>query len=164
MEDLRYIVVVGIYTLSILSPVIIFLISWFGGNWHQRKLRENLLVREKAMLRDNISTLRTPLGGRHITRSDLLAVSVVAAPSHFQLFLAKIKTIFGGNVKSLDKILDWGRLEAIQRLRELAIKNGFDDVLNMRMETSTIQADQTGKSKNASVEILAYGTGVSYQS
>jgi hypothetical protein len=33
----------------------------------------------------------------------------------------------------------------------------------MRLETSTIQADQTGKSKNASVEILAYGTGVSYQ-
>ncbi len=163
MPDIEYMFVVGIYSLSLLSPIIIFLISLFGGNWHQKKLRYDLLAREKAMTRDNVSTLRNPFPGRQVIRSDLLAINIVAAPSHWQLFNARIKTIFGGNIKSLDKILDWGRQEAIQRLRELAISNGFDEVLNLRLETSTIQADQTGKSKNASVEILAYGTGVSYQ-
>ena len=107
--------------------------------------------------------MKTPLSGKDITGSQLLMANVVSAPSHWQLFIARIKSIFGGNIKHLDLMLDWGRSEALQRLREQASELGFDDIINLRMETSTISMNNGGQKKGGSVEILAYGTGIKYQ-
>ncbi len=139
-----------------------FLFSWLVGNWHQKKIIKRLLEREAALPRDNLSTMKTPLSGKDITGSQLLMANVVSAPSHWQLFLAGIKTIFGGSIKHLDLMLDWGRSEALQRLREQASELGFDDVINLRMETSTISMNNGGKNKGGSVEIFAFGTAIKY--
>ena len=138
------------------------LVSWIGGNWHQGKVVGDLLAREKSIEKDPLTNLRSVIGDRQIAASGLIFSNVVSAPSWWQLFLARIKTVFGGNIQSLDKMLDWGRSEAMQRLRELAVKNGFDEVINVRMETSTISVDKGGKHRGGSVEIVADGTGIKF--
>ncbi len=149
----------GFILASSLGP---FLFSWLVGNWHQKRIIERLLERETALPRDTLSTLKTPFSGKTIADSQLLMANIVSAPSHWQLFLARIKSIFGGNIKHLDLMLDWGRSEALQRLREQASELGFDDVINLRMETSTISMNKGGQQKGGSIEILAYGTGIKY--
>ncbi len=149
----------GFILASSLGP---FLFSWLVGNWHQKKIIKRLLEREAALPRDNLSTMKTTLSGKDIIGSQLLMANVVSAPSHWQLFLAGIKSIFGGNIKHLDLMLDWGRSEALQRLREQASELGYDDVINLRMETSTISMNKGGQQKGGSIEILAYGTGIKY--
>jgi len=139
-----------------------WLVSWIGGNLYQGKIVGDLLAREKSIEKDPLTNLRSVIGDRQIAASGLIFSNVVSAPSWWQLFLAKIKSVFGGNIQSLDKMLDWGRSEAMQRLRELAIKNGFDEVINVRMETSTISVDKGGKHRGGSVEIVAYGTGIKF--
>ena len=158
-DTISTVLIWGIILAFSLGP---FLFSWLVGNWHQKRITARLLERETALPRDNLSTLKTPVSGKAIARSQLLITNVVSAPSHWQLFLAGIKSIFGGNIKHLDLMLDWGRSEAQQRLRELASELGFDDVINLRMETSTISMNKGGKQKGGSVEILAYGTGIKY--
>lgn len=159
-DTIAILLIWGFILASSLGP---FLFSWVVGNWHQKRIIERLLEREAALPRDNLSTMKTPLSGKDITGSQLLMANVVSAPSHWQLFIARIKSIFGGNIKHLDLMLDWGRSEALQRLREQASELGFDDIINLRMETSTISMNNGGQKKGGSVEILAYGTGIKYQ-
>jgi len=159
-DTIAILLIWGFILASSLGP---FLFSWVVGNWHQKRIIERLLEREAALPRDNLSTMKTPLSGKDITGSQLLMANVVSAPSHWQLFIARIKSIFGGNIKHLDLMLDWGRSESLQRLREQASELGFDDIINLRMETSTISMNNGGQKKGGSVEILAYGTGIKYQ-
>ena len=49
----------------------------------------------------------------------------------------------------------------MQRLRERAVTHGYDDVINVRIDTSNM-APQGAKSLVKAVEIFAYGTGVKY--
>jgi uncharacterized protein YbjQ (UPF0145 family) len=39
---------------------------------------------------------------------------------------------------------------------------GFDEVVNMRIETTVMSKNNGGKDKTAGVEILVYGTAIKY--
>ena len=98
---------------------------------------------------------------REITGCGLVMTNISIGPSWWQMFVGGIKAgIFGGEVRSYDKILAWGRQEALQRLREVSKVNGWDDVINVRMETSMLQQTKGGNGKTGSIEIIVYGTGV----
>lgn len=150
------------YGIIALFPLALLLFSWLVGNWYQKRLLEDTLAREKAMARDPVSNLRTAPSTRPVVQANLIMANIVAAPSHWQLLLAKWKSVIGGNIRSLDRPLDWARREVQQRLRDIATKDGWDDVINLRMETSTITAAANGNAKNASIEVVAYGTAVRY--
>ena len=49
----------------------------------------------------------------------------------------------------------------MQRLRERAVTDGWDDVINVRIDTSDMAPQGAQKSVKA-VEVFAYGTGVKY--
>ena len=56
----------------------------------------------------------------------------------------------------------FGRNEAMQRLREQAIVEGWDEVVNVRVETSMVMNKIKGGKQNkmGTLEFLAYGTGI----
>lgn len=160
-EDM--ILTIMIASFGILFTVGPLLFSWLVGNWHQKRLVTELLAREMAMSRDPLTTLSTPVGDRSIVASDLVFANIVTAPSIWQLMLAGWKTLFGGRLNNIDKMVGWGRAEVMHRLREAAVASGWDDVINVRIETSTLtQASSSNKKRRASVELVAYGTGVRY--
>ena len=88
--------------------------------------------------------------------------NISVGPSWWQLFLGGIKSIFGGQIQSFDKILAYGRNEVMQRLREQALGEGWNEVINVRVETSMVMNKVKGKQQNkmGTLEFVAYGTGI----
>jgi len=129
------------------------------------KSMSNISSRERASLehfgKDPLSTLK----GHHIVggvrESGLVYSSVVYSPSHWQLMIAWINGLFGGRIDIIHRVISVGRAEATQRLREQAQADGWEDVLNVRIDTAEMTPASNPKGTKA-VEVFAYGTGVKY--
>ncbi|MEO2120498.1 MAG: hypothetical protein CXT67_07160 [Methanobacteriota archaeon] len=143
---------VGLFLFVTVGPL---LFSWIFGNIYQKKKQEELGVRVKAFGTDNLTTLKTPPA--QVSASGLLSANIIMSVSWWQKLVGGLKTIFGGQVETWDRVLAWARKEALQRLREQARAKGFDNVINVRLDTSEIQSS---KGRNTAIEILAYGTGI----
>lgn len=65
---------------------------------------------------------------------------------------AGLKTIVGGEISEYTRLLAEAREQALQRMKDDAVKLGADAVVNVRITTSSVMA--------GSAEILAYGTAV----
>jgi uncharacterized protein YbjQ (UPF0145 family) len=65
---------------------------------------------------------------------------------------ASFKSIVGGELRGMTKLLSSSRVEAQDRLAEAAAERGADAVLAMRFDVSELQG--------VGQEICAYGTGV----
>ena len=147
-------------------PMLAFIYSMLFARFHHSKYQKQLLIREKLVMqqlgKDNLSTLSTPVPERKITQTGLIMSNITVSPSWWQLFLGSIRSIFGGNIVSFDKVLAYGRSEVMQRLREQAIGEGWEEVVNVRVETSMVMNKVRGGKQNkmGTLEFLAYGTGI----
>ena len=132
-----------------------------------KKLNEQIADTKsrEASLRDSLG--RDPLttldGGYRsdITECGVVWAGVVFGPSHWHLLIGKINNLIGGSIDIFQKVIAAGRAEAMQRLRENAVANGYDDVINVRIDTAEM-APQGAASQVKAVEVFAYGTGVKY--
>ena len=93
-----------------------------------------------------------------IERADLVMGSVVVSHDYFKRFLAQLRIIVGGRIKSYEPLLDRARREAVLRMKEQALARGHHTVVNIRLETSRLANSQRGGKGTAGVEMLAYGT------
>ena len=84
--------------------------------------------------------------------------SVVISYDYFKRFLAGLRMIFGGEVKSYVSLVDRGRREAVLRMKEQCPDANL--IVNMRIETSSISKGQ--KKKLGAVEVFAYGTALRF--
>jgi uncharacterized protein YbjQ (UPF0145 family) len=152
--------------LFVALPALAFIYSMLFARIHQSSDRKKLLARESYTMqklgKDNLVTLSKPFPEREINRTGLIMSNITVAPSWWQLFLGSIRSIFGGNIVSYDKMLAFGRSEVMQRLREQAIAEGWDEVVNVRVETSMVMNKIKGGKQNkmGTLEFLAYGTGI----
>jgi uncharacterized protein YbjQ (UPF0145 family) len=119
----------------------------------------------EASLRDSLG--RDPLttidGGyrSNIASSGIVWAGVVFGPSHWHLLIGYLNNLIGGSIDTFQKVVSAGRAEAMQRLRENAIADGWDDVINVRIDTADMAPQGAQRSVKA-VEVFAYGTGVKY--
>ena len=143
------------------SPCIL---SGIGTFIYQPKKKQQLLVREQASAQrgDVLSTLSKPLSGKEVKQTQLVLANVVMSPSWIQILIGGILSLFGGEINVFTKMVDWSRREAKQRLREEVEASDFDEVINMRLETTIMTKTKGGKDKTTGVEILAYGTAIKY--
>lgn len=143
-----------------------FIYSMLFGWAHQSSKNKKLLAREQKVAGivggDNIHTLSTPINLEDISKCGLVMTNITVSPSWWQLFIGGIKSIFGGQIKSYDKVLAYGRAEVMQRLREQALGEGWSEVINVRVETSMVMNKVKGGQQNkiGTLEFLAYGTGI----
>ena len=83
-------------------------------------------------------------------------------PGWFNQFIAFYHSLIGGNIKAYDDVLTLARQSCLQSLRDQASEGGFDEVINVRLETARISALTQGSKQNRYIEIFAYGTAVKY--
>ena len=86
--------------------------------------------------------------------------STVVSVDYFKRFLAGLRALVGGRIVSYEALLDRARREAILRMKESAIKGGYNAVVNVRLETSRLANSSRNGQGTAGVEILAFGTAV----
>lgn len=169
-EEVGELLTIGAIALSIILfiafPTLAFIYSMLFARFHHSSSAKKLLARESFVMqslgKDNLITLSKPVPDREIKSTGLVMSNITVAPSWWQLFLGSIRSIFGGNIVSYDKVLAFGRNEAMQRLREQAIAEGWDEVVNVRVETSMVMNKIKGGKQNkmGTLEFLAYGTGI----
>lgn len=137
-------------------------VAFFVGEWIERRHYKSIRSRERRWARLPVLTLRSLPNPRGWSpeRSGLVTGHTVVSVDYFKRFLASLRGIFGGRVRSYESLMDRARREAILRLKEMAMRQGYHAVVNVRLETSTL-ARSTRKNKGtAGVEVLAFGTGI----
>jgi uncharacterized protein YbjQ (UPF0145 family) len=86
----------------------------------------------------------------------LVMGSAVIATDYFKVFAAKLRTLFGGEMKSYVTLMERARRQAVLRMLEQAKSQGARVVWNVRYETTCTGGQQS--KKPGGVEIMAYGT------
>lgn len=161
-------IALGFVVFGILWAVFAPIMFVYGVIFSERNLNKrmsDLVLRESASIehfgKDPLSTLK----GGHIVggakETGLVYSSIVFSPSHWQLIIAWINQLFGGRIDVIHRVISVGRAEAKQRLREQAQAAGWDEVLNVRIDTAEMTPASKPKGTKA-VEVFAYGTGIKF--
>lgn len=147
--------------MELLLPLGLLLLGYFVGTQLERKHFADLRAREQALVGFVTSTLRTPPVRRHVQQAELVSGSAVISLDYFKRFVASLKSLVGGRLTTYEPLLDRGRREAMLRMREQAKAGGFDAVIRVRYETSSLATTQ-GKEGIGGVEMLVYGTAIRF--
>lgn len=82
----------------------------------------------------------------------------VVAIDAFKKLMAGFVNIFGGKMKAYESLVDRARREVILKVKEKAERAGYNAIVNLRIETSSIS--KNAKKTVGSVEALAYATAI----
>lgn len=141
--------------------VMLLAVGYVIGTVAEKRHYKSIEARERESIHVPVMTLKdVAFGERRVVRSELVSGSVVISVDYFKRFLAGIRNIFGGRVKSYESLIDRGRREAMLRMKEAA--GGATAIVNVRVETATIGRNAHKKGVG-SVEVLAYGTAITLE-
>ncbi len=153
-------------TLSLLMPLILtfalLVITYVIGSRLERKHFTSIREREAALRKFPVLTFETLPGGWQVASADLVTGSVVVSLDYFKRFVAALRCLVGGRIKSYEPLLDRARREAVLRMTEEAKMTGFDAVINVRLETSRLASSRRDGKGIAGVEMMAFGTGIRF--
>jgi len=138
-------------------PLLIIVIALITGSMIEKRHYRSIDQREKKLGHIPLLNSKKYPKDDPITDARFVSGSVVISYDYFKRFLAGLRQIFGGEVKSYVSLIDRGRREAILRMKDKCAD--ADLIVNLRIETSSISK---GKRKRSigSVEVFAYGTAI----
>jgi len=131
-------------------------IGYIFGTRAEQKHYRSILEREKRYARLLAFSERMPPVIRPAPQSALVSGSVVVSVDYFKRFVAGLRNLIGGRVRSYESLLDRARREALLRMKEQAHALGADQIFNVKLETASI--NKGARNTTAAVEVFAYGT------
>ena len=154
MENLELILNLGV-------PILMLLLAFFTGSWIEKRHFQDIRRRE-AEFRAAIPavTFGTIPEAWAVEKGGLVTGSVVVSLDYFKRFLAGLRALVGGRIKAYEPLLDRARREAQLRMLANAREQGFNAVINVRLETARLASSRGNGKGVAGLEILAFGTGV----
>jgi uncharacterized protein YbjQ (UPF0145 family) len=141
-------------------PLWLLLIGWICGSAAQRRHYRsmNLRYREHShMLVTDLRTFPQALTRPGTKPPGLVVCQTVIATDYLKSFLANLRKIFGGEVRSYLQLVERARREALLRVLEEARQRGYNAVCNVRLETADIGGNMGNKGA-AMVTLVASGT------
>lgn len=150
--------------LEILLPLIFFIVLIVvGGGIGAMRERRHLADLDEAEAQQAdlpITDTRTFLGLDEGADYGVLVMgTTVISTDYLKSFLASIRNLFGGEVKSFQTLLSRARREAKRRMVDEARRVGATAVVNVRFETSMIDSGNR-QTTSTSIEVLCYGTAI----
>lgn len=142
--------------------LLLLLFAFTAGELIERRHYKAIRRREVRWQRLPAITFRRIPTAWEVAECGMVMGNTVVSVDYFKRFLAGLRMVFGGRVKSYESLLDRARREAVLRLKKDAMDRGFHAVVNVRLETSRL-ANGRGSNGTAGVEILAFGTGLKLQ-
>jgi uncharacterized protein YbjQ (UPF0145 family) len=132
--------------------VFLLIIGYVFGQRAEKKHYQAIEEREERYL-------KLPLrANTAVQRVELVTGSVVISIDYFKQVLAGLRRLVGGQVNAYETLVDRARREAVLRMKSSC--PNADEIINLRLETSSISKGQ--QNQVGSVEVLAYGTAVYY--
>ena len=142
-----------------ITPIML-LGAYITGTILERRHLKSLLLLESGS-RDVLAvTIEDIPPEWEVESSELVMGNVVISQDYFKRVAARIKGIFGGNIRVLEPLLKRARREALIRMKGVAHARGYKTIINVRIETSTLASSRGNGKGTAGVEILAYGTAI----
>jgi len=138
---------------QVVVPLVLIALGFVVGHLIERRHLRSIRRREAAG-GPTLTNLVKPPDGRTVQEAWLCTGSVVIASDYFKTFGARLKTLIGGRLRTLETLVDRARREAVLRLRQQAAEHGADMVLNVRLGMSIIM--------RPCAEVIAYGTAVKF--
>lgn len=140
---------------------LIFLVSLLAlgygfGSYREKAHYQSIMQRETEFADIAIFESRFPPENTRCAGGELVRGNVVISADYFKMFVAGLRKLFGGRLRSYETLLDRGRREAILRMKEEARSLGAGQVFNVRFETSSIS--KGAENSLGSIEVLVYGT------
>jgi uncharacterized protein YbjQ (UPF0145 family) len=161
IEELMSIIGVVLF----IGPILVIIIAGIIGGKIMKLMQKKLTEREQEIIqkygKDTLSNL-SMTAKREVSETGIIMASLVVGPNYWQQFVSKIQSLFGGTLNYYDQVIALGRNEAMQRLREAADTAGWDEVVNVRLETSKLTPMVSNKESSKAMELFAYGTGIRY--
>lgn len=131
------------------------------GAWIESKHFASIAEREAKFRNQPALTIKQSESLYPVRSAALASGSVVVSIDHFKRFISAFRMLVGGEVRSYSTLIDRARREAVLRMKES--QPNADAYLNTRLETATISSTQ-GDEGMGTIEVLAYGTAVHYDS
>jgi uncharacterized protein YbjQ (UPF0145 family) len=141
-------------------PLLLLVTTYFIGGAVERRHYRSIRSRESRWQRFPVLTFREAPPGWQVREGALVTGSVVISVDYFKRFLAGLRMLFGGRIKTYETILDRARREAILRLKRDAMDRGCAAVINVRLETTRMANAARNGQGIAGIEVLAFGTGL----
>jgi uncharacterized protein YbjQ (UPF0145 family) len=141
-------------------PIAFLVFAYFVGRTLERRHYRDIRRREAELIMLPAVTFRQVPKAWTVEGAGLVMGSVVISVDHFKRFLAALRIFFGGRVKSYESLMDRARREALLRCKEAARDQGYQAIVNVRLETSRLANARRDGRATAGVEVLAFGTGL----
>lgn len=93
----------------------------------------------------------------------LVSGEAVISSDYFKTFVAGLKKIVGGELRSLESLMNRARREAILRLIEQARAQGCDTICNVRIEGFDVAGASAKANNKAMVMVCVLATGTAYK-
>lgn len=147
-------IIIGLL-ISVLLLVGGLLIGVRNDRKHLRSIQQREGMNQGFWL-DNRKRVASP---ETVEMAVLVQGQYVAASDYFKTFATQMRSMVGGEMKSIMKLMERARRESLLRMVEAARAQGATEVWNIRFETSNI-SQMNGKAGAAQVELIAYGTAI----
>lgn len=148
--------------LNLIVFLALVVVGYTAGTVAERRHYASIVRREKETLKFQVVTAEGSFPEGMVREAFLVSGSAVISIDYFKRLLGNLRNIFGGRVRSYESLLDRARREAVLRLKEEAQARGGAMVMNLRMETSTLSGAANRRDQIGSVEVIAYGTAVTF--
>ena len=143
-------------------PILILIFAYFIGSRIEKKHFEDIRRREADARNFPVVSFRTLPEDWNVGSSTLVVGNIVISLDYFKRVIASLKGLVGGRIKTYEPLLDRARREAMLRMIESARSQGYDAVINVRLETSRLANARRDGKGIAGVEMFAYGTAIKF--
>lgn len=141
-------------------PFILIILGFVIGKINEVRHFKDLAKREVETRHILKTNLRRIPPSTMVAGGGLVVGQAVIATDYFKSITANIRKIFGGEVKSYERLMERARREAILRMVAEAQALGANTVTNIRLETSNIVSSNSRQKASTAAEVLAYGTAI----
>lgn len=128
------------------------------GSYREKSHYASIFRREDEMRDIMLFDSRFPPQAGAVSGGNLVHGNVVVSVDYFKMFVAGLRKLVGGRLRSYETLLDRGRREAILRMKEQARQQGANQIFNVKFETSSISKGAEGNL--GSIEVFVYGSAV----
>ena len=142
---------------GLIIGLLLLIVGYIVGTSLERRHYKSISERERTLTNILVFDSKFPKG-EHGNGGQLVQGNVVVSVDYFKRFVASLRKLVGGRLRSYESLLDRGRREAVLRMKEEAKRLGANHIFNVRFETASIS--QGAQGALGSVEVLVYGSAV----
>jgi len=145
------------YMVLAMIPLFVFLVAVVVGRLIESNHLKDLARREQALKGTMVIHTRMRAVSPGMKHQEMMFAEVALGADRFVTWLAMWKQLIGGNLGSLEPVVDRARREALLRIAEQSAAKGYTELANVRFSTASMKVGDR-RQKELILGIFAFGT------